>query len=362
MKSKRSNLPENRLFSLTSKSDNTDNKDVFNKPFKIGNVLSLFDGISCGQLALNRAGIEYENYYASEIEKNSIKVTQHNFPKTIQLGDVTKVLANELPKIDLLIGGSPCTDMSFAGKQRGMTTTCKQEILTLDDYLTFKQEGFEFTGQSYLFWEYVRLLTELKPKYFLLENVVMSKHWESVISGVLGCEPILIDSARVSAQTRKRLYWTNIPQINQPDDKNVRLADVLDDISCGTNSGAIRGRYLNKATIVGRRLDENGVRKDYDKKVPITQCLEVRATNRDKSNCLTTVQKDNVLTSLPIGRHEDVYGRKLPYRYFTAEECERLQTVPTGYTSVVGNSHRVKALGNGWTVDVIAHIFSHMKK
>jgi len=139
------------------------------------NVLSLFDGMSCGQQALERAGIKVDNYYASEVDPYAIKVTMNNYPNTNQLGDVRNVNGHSLPKIDLLIGGSPCQSFSFAGRRKGMSTKDEQEILTLDHYLQLKEEGFEFEGQSYLFWEYIILLNEIKPKYFLLENVLMSK-------------------------------------------------------------------------------------------------------------------------------------------------------------------------------------------
>ena len=300
------------------------------------NVLSLFDGMSCGQIALNRANIQYKNYFASEIDKNAIKVTQHHYPNTVQLGDVTKIefIAS---KIDLLIGGSPCQGFSFAGKQ-----------LNFDD------------PRSKLFFEFVRLIDECKPTYFLLENVVMKKEYENVITQYLGVEPIKINSSLVSAQNRVRLYWTNIPNVKEPEDRNISLSDILEDDSI-INPGAIRGRRLNKATIIGRRLNPDGKRKDYDKDIPITQCLEVRATNTNKSNCLTTVDKDNVLTTMPIGRHPNAFKDKLPFRYYTLKEYERLQTIPENYTSVVSTSQAKKMIGNAWTVDVISHIFSYLK-
>jgi DNA (cytosine-5)-methyltransferase 3A len=301
------------------------------------NVLSLFDGMSCGQIALNRAGIKYDNYFASEINKHAIKVTQHNFPKTIQLGSVTEVRAENLPKIDLLIGGSPCQGFSFSGKQ-----------LNFED------------PRSKLFFEFVRLMAECKPKYFMLENVVMKKEYQDVISEHLGVEPVKINSSLLSAQNRERLYWANF-DIKQPNDKGIGLEDIIetDDM---INPAAIRGRKLNKATILGRRLNERGVRDDYNKEVPITQCLEVRATNTNKSNCLTTVEKDNVLTIMPIGRHRDAFKNKLPFRYYTLKEYCRLQTVPeTFFDNIVSESQAKKMLGNGWTADVIAHIFSFLK-
>ena len=204
------------------------------------NVLSLFDGMSCGQQALERAGFKVTNYFASEIDKHAIKVTMANYPNTIQLGSVVDVNGYSLPKIDLLIGGSPCQSFSFAGKRKGMSTKCETEILTLDHYLELKAEGYEFEGQSYLFWEYMRLLKETKPKYFLLENVEMGEKWERVLSKAIGVNGIHINSALVSAQNRKRIYWTNIGhepgglfgdlvcKIQQPKDKGILLKDILE--------------------------------------------------------------------------------------------------------------------------------------
>nr|DAE13130.1 MAG TPA: Cytosine specific methyltransferase [Siphoviridae sp. ctLqe90] len=300
-------------------------------------VLSLFDGICCGHLALERAGIKIDSYDAYEIEKNAIKATETNFPDVIQHGDVTiEDFTKYKGKIDLLIGGSPCTNLSMAGNGQGLKGS-----------------------QSKLFYEYARAIKEAQPKYFLLENVIMKKEWEDIITNILGVEPIEINSSLVSAQNRRRLYWTNIPNVTLPEDKNITLEDILEDIEF-PNPAAIRGRRLNKATIVGRRLDKNGHRKDTDKTIPITQCLEVRATNTDKSNCLTTVDKDNVLTPLSIGRHPDAFKDNLPFRYYTTKEMCRLQTVPDDFLNMIPDSAARKALGNGWTVDVIAHIFSFL--
>jgi len=263
------------------------------------NVLSLFDGMSCGQIALNKIGVEYDKYFASEIDKHAIKETMINYPDTIQVGDVTKIVASDLPKIDLLIGGSPCQGFSFSGKQ-----------LNFED------------PRSKLFFEFVRLLKECEPTYFLLENVVMKKEYEQVITDYLGVEPIQINSTLVSAQNRVRLYWTNIPNVGQPDDKNITLMDILeDDVMIGDT--IVRPEDLNKGTILGRRLNKDGKRGDYNKTIPIVQCLEVRASNRGKSNCITTVAKDNVLTTLPIGRHVDAFNRKLPFRYYTTTENKK---------------------------------------
>lgn len=300
-------------------------------------VLSLFDGICCGHLALERAGIKIDSYDAYEIEKNAIKATEANFPDVVHHGDVTiEDFTKYKGKIDLLIGGSPCTNLSMAGNGQGLKGS-----------------------QSKLFYEYARAIKEVQPKYFLLENVIMKKEWEDIITNILGVEPIEINSSLVSAQNRRRLYWTNIPNVTLPEDKNITLEDVLEDIEF-PNPAAIRGRRLNKATIVGRRLDKNGHRKDTDKTIPITQCLEVRATNTDKSNCLTTVDKDNVLTPLSIGRHPNAFKDNLPFRYYTTKEMCRLQTVPDDFLNMIPDSAARKALGNGWTVDVIAHIFSFL--
>jgi site-specific DNA-cytosine methylase len=187
----------------------------------------------------------------------------------------------------------------------------------------------------------------------------MKKEYEHIISEYLGVEPVKINSSLVSAQNRVRLYWANF-KITQPIDKKINLIDIIE-INDMNNPSAIRGRRLNKATIVGRRLNERGVRDDNNKDIPITQCLEVRATNTNKSNCLTTVEKDNVITDMPIGRHRDAYKNKLPYRYYTLKEYCRLQTVPENYfDGIVSENQAKKMIGNGWTVDVIAHIFKSL--
>jgi DNA (cytosine-5)-methyltransferase 3A len=242
------------------------------------NVLSLFDGMSCGQQALDRLGIKVDNYFASEIDKYAIQVTMANYPNTIQLGSVVNVDGYSLPKIDLLLGGSPCQSFSFAGKRKGMSTKCETEILTLEHYLELKAEGYEFEGQSYLFWEYMRLLNECKPTYFLLENVEMGEKWEKVLSKAIGVNGIHINSALVSAQNRKRIYWTNIGMqpsglfgdlesiIEQPKDRGILLKDVLES-----------------------EVDE----KYFLSEKAITKCLKSTANadmltteNKEKSGCL----------------------------------------------------------------------------
>lgn len=211
-------------------------------------VLSLFDGMSCGQIALRELGVPIAKYYASEVDKFAIQQTQLNFPGTVQLGDVRNIDVDMLcedGEIDLLIGGSPCVNLSFAGKRAGLATKENMEILTLGQYLDLKEAGFEFEGQSYLFWEFMRVLTALKrrnPKIlFLLENVEMGKKWETVLSDAIGIRGVHINAALVSAQTRKRIYWSNIrvreegllgwryTDIPQPKDRGILLKDILDD-------------------------------------------------------------------------------------------------------------------------------------
>lgn len=230
-------------------------------------VLSLFDGMSCGQIALKELGIKVDKYYASEIDKHAIKQTMLNFPDTIQLGSVTDVDARKLGHIDLLIGGSPCTNFSFAGRRNGMNTTTNEEIYTLDRYLELKEQGFEFDGESFLFWEYMRILGEVRETnpdvLFFLENVEMGEKWESVLTKAIGIPGVHINSALVSAQNRRRIYWTNIrtkteglfqwvvPDIPQPEDRGIMLADVLED--------EVDGKYYLKDEVVDKLL-ANGVK------------------------------------------------------------------------------------------------------
>jgi site-specific DNA-cytosine methylase len=283
------------------------------------NVLSLFDGMSCGRQALKQAGIPVAKYFASEIDKYAIKIAQKNYHDNIQFGDVTKIettngllLTGSTHKIDLIIGGSPCQGFSFAGKE-----------LNFED------------PRSKLFFEFVRLIKELKPKYFMLENVKMKKEYLDVISKHLGVQPIFINSSLVSAQGRQRYYWANFP-ISQPADKNIEISDILE------LGGEQAGR------VVGRRI-KNGKRADNDKTIKAVQRFELNE-NPMKTNCLTTVQKDNVILFKSGER-----------RYLTPIEYERLQTLPDNYTEGVSYSQRYKMLGNGWTVSVIEHIFRCMK-
>lgn len=348
------------------------------------NVFSLFDGMSCGQLALKKAGVPIGIYHASEIDKWAIKVTKKNFPFTIQMGDITKLEDARLEVIrkhigiDLVIGGSPCQGFSFAGKN-----------LNFED------------PRSKLFFDFVRVLKILKPKYFLLENVRMKKESQDIISEYLGVEPIAINSNLVSAQNRHRLYWTNIP-FSIPDDKEIILADILEDgVTDREKSHCLDANYFKGGNLKTyfkkhrRQLVFNNkggaIRGRYDKDGKIKQQLELRPD--DKTNSLTTVQKDNVVVSgcIQVGTADlkghdiikRVYSRKgkaptlttmggghrepkvivdeLTWRKLTPLECERLQTVPDGYTEGVSNTQRYKMLGNGWTVDVVAHILKGIR-
>lgn len=346
------------------------------------NVLSLFDGMSCGQIALTELGCFPEKYYASEVDKFAIWQTTHVFPDTIQLGDVTKVDVSQLDKIDLLIGGSPCQSFSFAGKQVGMVTTDKVDITDLQTYLDLKEMGFEFEGQSYLFWEYMRILTDIR-KYnpdvkFLLENVKMSKKWEAVLTKAIGVEPVMINSNLLSAQNRKRLYWTNIAEIPQPKDEGILIRDILEDevdekyyISSKALEGMVNHARVNaeKGNGFGARVVSPGGKantllqrcyKDGKDNLIIAagrgracedgvtrQHLEPRKDG--KSNCLTTVQKENLLIE-----------NRSTLRRLTPRECARLQTVPEWYEWVVSDTQIYRMCGNGWTVRVIEHILGHL--
>lgn len=283
------------------------------------NVLSCFDGMSCGRIALERAGIEVDNYFSSEIDPYAIKISNKNYPQDVanRLGNILEVKASDLPKIDLLIGGSPCQGFSFAGKQ-----------------LNFEDE------RSKLFFEYVRLLKECKPKYFLLENVKMKKEYEQVISDLLGVEPILINSSVVSAGSRPRIYWTNIPytEINK---KEISLNDILIDgysnrdkshcIDANYGRGTNLRRYLYRGSRQVIFTDKGFMKKLFDNKPSIEECNTIGNENKDK------------------------------WRKLLAIECERIQNIPDNYTEGVPDFWRYHMLGNGWTIDVIAHIFKGLK-
>lgn len=397
------------------------------------NVLSLFDGMSCGQIALNRAGIPYEKYYASEIDKHAIKVATHNYPDTVELGDINnwRQWPIDWAQIDLILAGSPCQGFSFAGKQ-----------LAFDD------------PRSALFFVFVDILNHIKslnPNVkFLLENVRMKKEYLAVISQKLGVEPVMINSALVSAQNRVRFYWANW-NIEQPEDKSIFLKDIIEDgvvdreksyCLTSTYSHAVPRDYFEKnsrqivfgGAMRGRYL-ENGVRQDHKMLTAGLTKQQIELREDRKTNTLTSVQKDNLVVKVGIvqkaqgnnkcgchyeksptltsnslqdnnhlilagvanlkgndsikriysssgkaptltavqGGHQepkiqvngvghregkDKDGNVIYWRKLTPIECERLQTVPDNYTAIVSNNQRYKMLGNGWTVDVIAHIFN----
>ena len=333
--------------------------------------------MSCGQIALDQLGIKVDKYYASEIDKYAIQVTQKNYPNTIQVGDICELDPQDFQDVDLIMGGSPCQGFSFAGKQ-----------LAFDD------------PRSKLFFEFVRMVEGVKPKYFLLENVRMKKEYLQIITDMLGVEPIFINSALVSAQSRQRYYWTNISGIQQPEDRGIVLRDILETepnpefyhgqksieyMERGNEKWQQAGKrradlyeqtadkeksftitenwhkgvpynYFKETKVVtggafrGRAYDKDGKRMDRDGSSVANKTKQMLELRKDyKSNAITTVGKDSVAVN------EDLTWRKL-----TPLECERLQTVPDNYTEGVSNTQRYKMLGNGWTVEVIKHILGNM--
>jgi len=366
------------------------------------NVLSLFDGISAGQLALQRAGIEVDNYYSSEIDKYAIKITQKNFPDTIQLGDINDWKNWNLPKIDLLIGGSPCQGFSVAGAG-----------LNFDD------------PRSKLFFVFADILKYYDPEYFLLENVKMKKEWQDIISREINTKPIEINSALVSAQSRKRLYWTNIKNITQPEDKGIFLKDIIESgdvdreksycIDANYYKGGSLKNYLEKSRRQIDNLPSENMHQS-EKRLMVKDLLDFKGFKTDnshdriiknikgideKANCLTSSNSGNPagcgctniistsdciqvgeadlkgfdiikrvyspdgkspsLTTMQGGHREPKISEdNITWRKLTPLECERLQTFPDGYTEGISNTQRYKSLGNSWTVDVISHIFGFL--
>ena len=349
------------------------------------NVLSLFDGMSCGRIALDRLGIKVDNYYASEIDKYAMQVSAANYPDIIQVGDVTELDTSTLPKIDLIMGGSPCQGFSVAGK------------------------GLAFNDpRSALFFEFVRCVKELNPKYFLLENVRMKKEYLDIISEQMGVEPIMINSALVSAQNRVRYYWTNISGIEQPEQRGIVLRDILENdaeepmysnIYGGFGEKKPREHFDKSVTIranSGGGSIPNVKLKDFDKN------LEKMTTKEGKAYALTASYNGAVAwnsiekkqrsmipcSNKAVGKLPEksqtikaqyyksskanferkgtfhatgVQSKDLTWRKLTPVECERLQTVPDNYTNYVSNTQRYKMLGNGWTIEVITHILKNIE-
>jgi len=339
------------------------------------NVLSLFDGMSGGQLALQKAGLRVDKYYSCEIDEYAQSVTRYNFPGTIFLGDVTKVDFSKLENIDLVCFGSPCQDVSFSGKGAGL-------------------EG----SRSRLFYKAVEAIKICNPEYFFMENVKMKQEYQDIISDLLGVQPIFINSADFSAQNRQRLYWTNI-DILPYDTKQVNINDIIEDQNNSVIGSAVRGRYLDGKVVQHLELRKDDklnaittVRKDY-----LLAYKDIKETNVSdnfyyspkmlawidrhgkRKNKKLRIQSDNDKVQMIEASHfkgcssqrffgiEDVKG----LRYITPLECERAQTVPDNYTSKgirdgkevkISNTQRYKMLGNGWTIDVIAHIFKSLRK
>ena len=316
--------------------------------------------MSCGQIALDQLGIPVDTYYASEIDKYAIQVTQANYPKTIQVGDVTKLDPKDFTDVDLIMAGSPCQGFSFAGKQ-----------LAFDD------------PRSALFFEFIKLLKAIKPKYFLLENVRMKKEFLNIISQevskcypeiAFGIDPIFINSDLVSAQSRQRYYWTNIPNIQQPEDRDIKLKDIiledgeeplLSNIYGGFKEKKPRVHFNKSVTIrtasggghipslihsekalayMNRKTKDGRTHWDFK---------HHSDTANDKSSCITA----NLYKGVPY----NVLVDNGCIRKLHPIECERLQTVPDNYTEGVSNTRRYHMLGNGWTVEVIKHILQNMK-
>lgn len=316
-------------------------------------VLSLFDGISCGQLALTNLGYKIDKYYASEIDKNAIKITNKNFPNTIQIGDIEKITIEDIKKmdkIDLILGGSPCQGFSRAGLG-----------------LNFKDP------RSKLFFQFVEVLEWVKEfnnqdVKFLLENVKMKKEWEEVISKYLDVDAIEINSKLLTAQNRSRLYWTNIKGIEGPEDKGVKLIDILDNIE-------LENYTVKDGLKICKSISENSIN--------LINVIngEVRISQPTKQGYIVANEGDGINLSFPLSKSRrgrvikekssclDTQCNICVYvnntiRRFTMNELEKLQGLPVGYTfhDEVSERNRMKAIGNGWTIDIIEYIYSFMKE
>lgn len=322
------------------------------------NVLSLFDGISGGQIALNRLGMQYDNYFASEIDKSAIQITQKNYPNTIQLGDVNNWKTWNLPKIDLILAGSPCQGFSFAGKQ-----------------LNFQDP------RSALFFTFIDIMNQYNPDFYLLENVKMKQEYQDIITDSVKTEPVAINSAAFSAQDRKRLYWSNLKIADYPHSTEI-VEDILEP--------EVDLKYLiepNRAVKImeneiGRRkiayigIDSQGNRIYSIHGKSVTLCGQAGGLGAKTGiyalPCLTPdrmEKRQNGRRFKPPSSKfytltaQDQHGIMTNHfiRKLTPVECERLQTVPDNYTQGISDNQRYKALGNGWTIDVISHVLQEIK-
>lgn len=331
------------------------------------NVLSLFDGISCGKVALERAGVDVGRYYASEIDERAIAVSRANHPDIIQLGEVSQICPHSLPRIDILLAGSPCQGFSNNGKQGGF-----------DD------------PRSKLFWEFVRILRAVKPAFFLLENVSMKRQWRDIITEAVGVEPVFINSSCLSAQSRPRWYWTDLPRVElPPPDLGLTIADILEKPAAlsqpmGTKAGkaycltATYGNCGSKGVpypseiahnlerhqrtcirVIGRaNLNGFGTAERVHSPSGLAPCVQTRYPPKvgervHSSTAVPKASKHPTVAKLPVIEEG-------AWRMLTPVECERLQTLDDGYTACLSDTQRYKAIGNGWTVDVIAYLFSRI--
>jgi DNA-cytosine methyltransferase len=305
------------------------------------NVLSLFDGMSCGQIALERIGVKVDNYFASEIKEHGIKVTKHNYPDTIHLGDVRNVKASDLPEIDLVIGGSPCQDFSQANKER---------------------KGL-LGDKSSLFYEYLRLLEECNPKHFLLENVDMYPSDFGKISELLGTFPVKINSSLVAPQLRERVYWTSAGEhyhdltgfrhcdIPQPNDKKITLQRILDE--------GYTDRKKARCLLEGDSRPNSTPVKMFHRYYTSGFTTLIFRSRQHYHDCKEYYDKHfKGLSADEIECDSDVFNG---LRYMNQRELERCQTVPEGYTEPLTRNEAASVLGDGWTVDVIAHILKRIK-